>query len=156
MVYYVYPLSIQCQVINYCGLSPPSRQPFIHRLLQGGAAVGMDFDKTPSTGITGAETCAFDEDAATCFFQKLHLGGGFNFCFLDFTWGNDPIWLSICLNGLKPPTGYFVTLIFPSFFSWQGAHGFQHILFMSIPFGKKHDANQFWFMKGVSQKKHPV
>ena len=75
-----------------CGLNPPSRQPFIHPLLQGGAAVGMDFDKTPSAGITGAETCAFDEDAATFFFfQKLHLlGGGFN-VFSQFNRGNDRI-----------------------------------------------------------------
>ena len=100
--------------------------------------------------------CLWRRCSHVFFFQKLHLlGGGFN-VFSQFNRGNDPIWLSICLNGLKPPTGYFVTLIFPSFFSWQGAHGFQHILFMSIPFGKNMMPICFDSWKGYLKKKHPV
>lgn len=88
------------------------------------------------------------------FFSKASsIGGGFNFCFFNFTWGNDPIWLSICLSGLKPPTSYFVTLIFPSFLSWQGAQGFQHILFMSIPWEKTWLPISFDSWKGYRQQK---
>ena len=101
------PHSIHSQVTFYYDWNHQNYNQLFHRLLEGGAAVGMDFDKAPFTGITGAETRAFDEDAATIASKLIFLVVSKNI----FTLGQGAQVFSICCScrsqGIKHAANQF-------------------------------------------------